>query len=134
MKTYPRFAVVGHPNKGKSSIVAALALDDSVQISDTPGTTHKQRSFPLRVDGEILYELIDTPGFQRSRFVLEWLEKHDVSADKKHEVVQLFINKYENDKRFNDEIELLKPIMNGAGIIYIIDGSKPYGEEYEAEM
>ncbi|MCF6245393.1 MAG: DUF3482 domain-containing protein, partial [Sulfurovum sp.] len=41
---------------------------------------------------------------------------------------------YENDKRFNDEIELLKPIMNGAGIIYIIDGSKPYGEEYEAEM
>jgi len=24
--------------------------------------------------------------------------------------------------------------MNGAGIIYVVDGSKPYGEEYEAEM
>jgi len=134
MKTHPRFAVVGHPNKGKSSIVSALALDDTVQISDTPGTTHKQRSFPLTVDGKILYELIDTPGFQRARYVLEWLEGHDVSADKKYEIVQLFINKYENDKRFNDEIELLKPIMDGAGIIYIVDGSKPYGEEYEAEM
>ncbi|MEN8304607.1 MAG: GTPase, partial [Campylobacterota bacterium] len=47
--THPKFAVVGHPNKGKSSIVSALALDDSVQISDTPGTTTKRRSFPLSV-------------------------------------------------------------------------------------
>ncbi|MDQ7083932.1 MAG: hypothetical protein Q9M36_02935 [Sulfurovum sp.] len=24
--------------------------------------------------------------------------------------------------------------MAGAGIIYVVDASKPYGEEYEAEM
>ena len=132
--THPKFAVVGHPNKGKSSIVSALALDDSVQISNTPGTTSKKRSFPLMVDGKVLYELFDTPGFQRARRVLAWLEKHDVSADKKHEVVQMFINEHKDDPRFNDEIELLEPIMDGAGIIYVVDGSKPYGEEYEAEM
>jgi len=132
--THPKFAVVGHPNKGKSSIVSALALDDSVQISDTPGTTSKKRSFPLKVDGKTLYELIDTPGFQRSRRVLAWLEQHDVSADKKHEIVSAFINEHREDARFNDEIELLEPIMDGAGIIYVVDGSKPYGEEYEAEM
>ena len=28
--TAPRFAIVGHPNKGKSSIVATLAEDDAV--------------------------------------------------------------------------------------------------------
>ncbi|PHS34341.1 MAG: GTP-binding protein [Sulfurovum sp.] len=134
MKTHPRFAVVGHPNKGKSSIVSALALDDTVQISDIPGTTSKKRSFPLKVDGKILYELIDTPGFQRARRVLAWLEKHDVPADKKFEVVQMFVSEHRDDPRFNDEIELLEPIMDGAGIIYIVDGSKPYGEEYEAEM
>jgi len=134
IETHPKFAVVGHPNKGKSSIVSALAMDDSVQISDTPGTTTKKRSFPLKVDGKILYELFDTPGFQRARRVLAWLEEHDVSADKKHEVVQLFINEHKDDPKFNDEIELLEPIMNGAGIIYVVDGSKPYGEEYEAEM
>jgi len=131
---HPRFAVVGHPNKGKSSIVSALALDDTVQISDTPGTTRKKRSFPLSVDGKVLYELFDTPGFQRARRVLSWLEKHDVSADKKHEVVRAFINEHKEDARFNDEVELLEPIMDGAGIIYVVDGSKPYGEEYEAEM
>ena len=132
--THPKFAVVGHPNKGKSSIVSTLALDDSVAISDTPGTTTKKCSFPLSVDGKILYELFDTPGFQRARKVLAWLEKHDVSADKKHEVVQAFINAHKEDARFNDEVELLEPIMDGAGIIYVVDGSKPYGEEYEPEM
>ena len=134
IQSHPKFAVVGHPNKGKSSIVSALALDDSVQISDTPGTTAKKRSFPLSVDGKVLYELFDTPGFQRARRVLAWLEKHQVPADKKHEVVQAFINEHKEDEYFNDEIELLEPIMNGAGIIYVVDGSKPYGEEYEAEM
>lgn len=132
--THPKFAVVGHPNKGKSSIVSTLALDDSVQISDTPGTTTKRRSFPLSVDGKILYELFDTPGFQRARRVLAWLEKHDVPAHKKPEVVEAFINEHKEDERFNDEIELLEPIMEGAGIIYVVDGSQPYGEEYETEM
>ena len=133
-QTHPKFAVVGHPNKGKSSIVSTLALDDSVQISDTPGTTTKKRSFPLKVDGKVLYELFDTPGFQRARRVLAWLEKHDVPADKKHEVVLAFIDEHREDERFNDEVELLEPIMAGAGIIYVVDGSKPYGEEYEAQM
>lgn len=132
--SHPKFAVVGHPNKGKSSIVASLALDDSVQISDTPGTTLKKRSFPLVADGKILYELYDTPGFQRARHVLEWLKKHDVSADKKQEAVQSFLYAHQEDERFRDEIELLEPIMEGAGIIYVADGSKPYSQEYEAEM
>ncbi|OQX50175.1 MAG: GTP-binding protein [Epsilonproteobacteria bacterium 4484_20] len=133
-ETHPKFAVVGHPNKGKSSIVSTLAFDDSVQISDTPGTTTKKRSFPLTVDGRVLYELFDTPGFQRARSVLAWLQKHEVTADKRPDVVQAFINEHRDNERFNDEIELLEPVMAGAGIIYVVDGSKPYGEEYEAEM
>lgn len=135
MKTlHPVFAVVGHPNKGKSSIVSALALDDTVKISDASGTTTKQRSFPLSVDAKVLYELLDTPGFQRPRQVLAWLQKHDVSADKRYEIVEAFIDAHKEDSKFSDEIELLTPIMKGAGIIYVVDASKPYGEEYEAEM
>lgn len=132
--TYPRFAVVGHPNKGKSSIVASLAFDDSVQISDTPGTTTKVRSFPLKVDGRVLYELFDTPGFQRARKVLAWLEQRSVPADRRAEAVRAFINEHMDDESFSDEIELLTPIMDGAGIIYVVDGSKPYADEYEVEM
>ena len=134
MKAYPEFAVVGHPNKGKSSIVSTLAHDESVQISNTPGTTTKQRSFPLKIDGEILYELYDTPGFQRARAVLAWLKREEVPADQKVDRVRRFVYEHRDDSRFHDEVELLEPILNGAGIIYVVDGSKPYGPEYEAEM
>ena len=131
---HPTFAVVGHPNKGKSSIVSSLSMDDTVAISNIPGTTHTKRSFPLKVDGVVVYELFDTPGFQRARRVLAWLEQHEVSADKKHEVVQQFVNTHKDDPKFHDEIELLEPILEGAGIIYVVDASKPYSSEYEAEM
>jgi len=134
LPTHPTFAVVGHPNKGKSAIVSSLAMDDSIAVSNIPGTTDRRQSYPLRVDGKIVYELYDTPGFQRARQVLAWLKSHDVSADKRHEVVQAFLNAHRDDPRFHDEVELLTPIMEGAGIIYVVDASKPYGEEYEAEM
>ena len=47
--TAPTFAMVGHPNKGKSSLVATLARDVTVRIGPEPGTTTHARAFPLRV-------------------------------------------------------------------------------------
>ena len=132
---YPKFAVVGHPNKGKSSIVSSLALDNSIQIGNTPGTTQVKRGFPLKVDGKIIYELFDTPGFQRARRVYAWLEEHgDVPASKRIDVIKEFVHNHRDNKKFRDEVELLEPIINGAGVIYVVDASKPYGAEYEIEM
>lgn len=131
----PVFAAVGHPNKGKSSIVATLAHDDTVAISRIPGTTTQRRTYPMKVDGEILYTLVDTPGFQRARRVLDWLQKRETSADKHPEVVREFLQDHRQNDLFIDECELLAPLMeNGAGILYVVDGSVPYGAEYEAEM
>lgn len=131
----PIFAVVGHPNKGKSSIVATLAHDDSVAIGRIPGTTTHRRSYPMKVDGEVLYTLVDTPGFQRARRVLEWMQGHETTADKHPGVVREFLRAHRGGEQFIDECELLAPLMDeGAGILYVVDGSVPYGAEYEAEM
>lgn len=130
----PHFAIVGHPNKGKSSIVATLAEDEAVAISPHPGTTTQARPYPMRLDGETLYELIDTPGFQRARETLAWLKAHDRGAGERAAVVAHFVRAHENDPRFHDECALLTPIIQGAGILYVVDGSKPYGRQYEAEM
>jgi hypothetical protein len=132
--TTPRFAIVGHPNKGKSSIVATLAEDDSVAIAPDPGTTTQARTYPMRRDGQTLYELIDTPGFQRARDMLAWLTAHDRGAGARAEVVAAFLREHAADPRFRDECELLRPIVDGAGILYVVDGSRPYGGEYEPEM
>ena len=130
----PAFAVVGHPNKGKSSIVSTLAMDDTVAVSPVPGTTTQSRAFALRVDGETLYELYDTPGFQRPRAVLEWLDREKVPAHLNADRVRRFVYEHRSDPRFSDEIELLTPLLDGAGILYVVDGAKPYGSEYETEM
>ncbi len=87
------------------------------------------------MDNKIVYELFDTPGFQRARQILAWLEEHKpTSANKRVDVVKTFISKHRDNPKFRDEIELLEPILEGAGIIYVVDASKPYGAEYEIEM
>lgn len=134
MRSTPRFAITGHPNKGKSSIVATLAEDENVGISEIPGTTSQAQVYPMRMDGETLYELIDTPGFQRAREVLEWLKNCETSVVDRHQAVLKFLDCFSNDPHFHDECELLKPIMRGAGILYVVDGARPYGTEYECEM
>ena len=130
----PTFAVVGHPNKGKSSIVATLAEDDRLLIGSTPGTTRAAHAYTFKIDNQPQYVLIDTPGFQRARAVLEWLEARAGSADERGALVAQFVAEHDQDERFVDECELLRPILNGAGILYVVDGTKPYGAEYELEM
>jgi len=129
----PAFAVVGHPNKGKSSIVSTLARNDSVTISTESGTTRVTKNLDVVV-GASRYMLIDTPGFQRPTRALQWLLEHAATAEKRQEAVQKFVNDEECAKIFPDEVQLLTPIMNGAAILYVVDGSRPYGPEYEAEM
>lgn len=130
----PTFAVVGHPNKGKSSIVATLAEDDRLAISPTPGTTRRAMPHSFSIDGEPQYVLIDTPGFQRAAAVLEWLEARATTASARPALVARFVEEHADDPKFHDECELLRPILEGAGILYVVDGSKPYGAEYELEM
>ena len=132
--TIPAFAVVGHPNKGKSSLVATLSQDDSVQISMVPGTTTKARVFPMKVDDEVLYQLIDTPGFQRAHKALNWLKERETDIHLRANVVREFVATFKDSDLFIEECELLTPILDGAGILYVVDGSRPYGSEFEAEM
>jgi len=126
--------VVGHPNKGKSSIVATLAEDERIAIGATPGTTRDAHRYVFSIDGEPQYVLVDTPGFQRPRAVLDWLQARATTASERPQWVAQFVVEHASDPRFHDECELLRPIVEGAGILYVVDGAKPYGPEYEIEM
>ncbi len=129
----PAFAVVGHPNKGKSSIVAALAQNDAIEISSRSGTTKNAESLDITL-GDAGYTLIDTPGFQRPTAALSWLQEHAESADQRLSAVREFVQSEACRKSFPDEVALLEPIMRGAAILYVVDGSRPYNPDYEAEM
>ncbi|MES9903968.1 MAG: GTPase domain-containing protein, partial [Sedimenticola sp.] len=91
---HPVFAVVGHPNKGKSSVVAALTQNDQVEISPLSGTTRVAQHFTLKLDQRVVFELVDTPGFQRARGCLSWLKKEEVPADRKPQRVKQFVDAF----------------------------------------
>tara|TARA_R110002096_G_scaffold114770_10_gene248840 strand:- start:11147 stop:12685 length:1539 start_codon:yes stop_codon:yes gene_type:complete len=139
VSTIPRFAVVGRVNKGKSSILATLveeADNTKIRISDTPGETTRVYSIPLVLQGQTLLEFLDTPGFNRARKALDWLQKrHRKSPDEPRiEAVRAFVEAHRNKDAFQDEVLLLEPVLDGAGILYVVDASKPFRPDFTAEM
>ena len=129
--TIPEFAVVGHPNEGKSSVVSTLAEDDSVRISVTPGETVLCQQFPVIIDGREIIRFIDTPGFQNPRKILHQLRSFRDSTDN---IIGAFRDENVSNPEFREDCELLLPITQGAGIIYVVDGSRPVRSVDKAEM
>ena len=99
----PKFVVVGHVNRGKSSIVSTLAADDSVRIDAHPGTTIECREFPMRLGRETLYTLIDTPGFERPRQMLAWLNDHETSTENRRDCIIEFLHHHAQGDEFSQE-------------------------------
>jgi len=130
----PTFAVVGRVNKGKSSIVSTLVEDESVRIDKTPGTTRECEVFELRVGTRVLCRLVDTPGFEDAPRALAWLRSREGSAADRSRVVAEFVRAHRGGAEFREECRLLAPILEGAGVLYVVDASRPYRPNYEAEM
>lgn len=130
----PVFVIVGHVNRGKSSIVSTLAADETVRIDPTVGTTRECRTYPMRVGGKVLYELIDTPGFERPRQMLQWLREQETTTGERRNVVNRFLREHASTGLFTQECCLLGPVLAGAAALYVVDGSVPFTPAYEAEM
>lgn len=131
---YPVFAVVGHPNQGKSSVVSTLVQDDHIAISPVSGTTREAHSYRLVLGEDILYELLDTPGFQRARQILGWCTEHSSSAADHPRMLATFVARHSEEARYADDIALLAPIIEGAGIVYVVDADQPFSHAFDAEL
>lgn len=130
----PVFAVVGRVNRGKSSIIATLAEEDSIAISALPGTTRRSTSYDVALDGQVLFRLIDTPGFEDAARALAWMQKTNPSADQRRARVAEFRHTFAGSEEFVEECELLGPVLSGAAILYVVDGSTPFRENIMAEV
>ncbi|MCG8633665.1 MAG: GTPase/DUF3482 domain-containing protein [Desulfobacterales bacterium] len=127
--TVPEFAVMGHPNEGKSSVVSTLTEDDKIKVSQVPGETTVSRAYTVKIDDREIIRFVDTPGFQAPRQTLAWFREHPGP-----DLLDKFISTFKTDAFFADECELLTPVARGAGIIYVVDGSRPVREDDLAEM
>ncbi|TKB28523.1 DUF3482 domain-containing protein [Desulfopila sp. IMCC35006] len=127
----PEFAILGHPNEGKSSVLSTLAEDDSVRVSATPGETTECRTFPVVIDGREVLRFTDTPGFQNPARVLSELKKRTTTDENPLKTFRAYAATI---PELHDDCELLGPVERGAGIIYVVDGSRPVRNVDRAEM
>lgn len=130
----PHLCVVGHPNKGKSSLVSTLTENDGVRVGPESGTTTRADTFEFVLNQRLLLKLTDTPGFQRARQLLNWLQSENPAPSERPERVRQFLREPSHAQKFPDEVALLTPIMAGAGILYVVDGAQPVSPADEAEM
>ena len=125
----PTFAIVGAVNHGKSSVVSTLAENDRVRISAQPGETVECQRFELHD----LFVFYDTPGFQNAIEAAAELAPA-AQAREPLAVFREFIARHRGDAGFEAECLLLRPVVEGAGIVYVVDGSEPLLEIHAAEM
>lgn len=130
----PVFAVVGRVNRGKSSIIATLAEEDSIAISELPGTTRRATTYDVALDGEVLFRLVDTPGFEDAARALAWMQRGQPGAEQRRSRVVEFRRTFAGSNEFIEECELLGPVLEGAAILYVVDGTTPFRENIMSEV
>ncbi|EXJ14285.1 GTPase/DUF3482 domain-containing protein [Imhoffiella purpurea] len=126
----PQLAIMGHPNAGKSSVVATLTENDRIAIDKRAGTTTTSDVYPVVIDGRTIIEFIDTPGFQNPNAILEWFQENE----EKRDLARAFIKEFGGDPLYCHDCALLEPVANGAGIILVVDGSKRIKEKDRVEI
>ncbi|MEJ6728680.1 MAG: DUF3482 domain-containing protein [Akkermansiaceae bacterium] len=133
----PTFAVVGKINMGKSSVLATLLeIDDDrvVRVSSTPGATTQCQVLPVEFDGREMIRFIDTPGFSNALEAMRAIQDIHGKGTPDLSSVEQFVKREINGGQFEDEARLLQPLIEGAGVLYVIDPSKPLRDAFVAEM
>lgn len=72
-----KFAIVGKPNVGKSTLTNRILGEDRVIVADHPGTTRDSIYIPLQ-RGDKKYIVIDTAGVRKRRKVSDAIEKFSI--------------------------------------------------------
>lgn len=90
-----RFAIIGRPNVGKSSLTNAFLNEDRVIVSNIEGTTRDAIDTVFKYDDKS-YVVIDTAGIRKSGKIYENIEKYSVlrakSAIERADVVLVVID------------------------------------------
>ena len=71
MMVLPEFAVLGHPNEGKSSVVSTLTEDDRIKVSPVPGAS-------------ALVAALSVAGLPSDRFIFEGFLPAKSKARREH--------------------------------------------------
>jgi len=131
----PTFAVVGRVNMGKSAVIATLLeIDDDelIRVSPTPGETTRCQQHSVKFSDRECLRFIDTPGFTQPVEAMRAIQQIHGSGTPDLASLKKFVA--EKGEEFGDEKRLLEPLLEGAGVLYVVDPAKPLRDDFLAEM
>lgn len=118
-----KFAIIGRPNVGKSSLMNALLNEERVVVSNIAGTTRDSIDSVLRYNNEE-YVLIDTAGMRKKGKVFESIEKYSLMRSLKSidraDICLVVINAEESIKEHDKHIAGYA-IEKGKGLIFVVN-------------
>ena len=131
----PTFAVVGRVNMGKSAVIATLLeIDDNelVRVSPTPGETTACQTHRVVFGERECVRFIDTPGFSQPIEAMRVIQRLHGPGTPGIDSLRRFVA--EGGEEFGDEKRLLEPLIEGAGVLYVVDPGRPLRDDFLAEM
>jgi GTP-binding protein EngB required for normal cell division len=131
---FPKFAVIGKPNNGKSTIISALTMDDRPEIDHITGTTKVNAEYDYTYKKQIVCRFFDTPGFENANKIYDYIEENKTFGN---ESFRKFIAINEKEKKYKKDCEILKAIIESDFIIFVVDISKEFNIDdigYELEI
>jgi len=131
----PEFAVVGRVNMGKSAVIATLLeIDDNevLRVSPTPGETTRCQVHKVVFGRKECVRFIDTPGFSRPVEAMREIRRIHGDGTPGRDALRRFVE--EKGEDFQDEKRLLEPLLEGAGVLYVVDPGRPMRDDFLAEM
>lgn len=126
----PVFVVTGAPNKGKSTFIKAMTNNEQIVVAEHARTTEISIEYPFRIGGQTLLSIWDTPGFENAHEMYELMQGWGLSeSDQPLELFRRFVDTCANDPEFRYEVQIFRPVLDFAGIVYVADCSKPFSRE-----
>ena len=66
--------------------------------------------------------------------MLSWLTEHETNTAERAQTVAAFVDLHQQSDTFTRECTLMRPILEGGIILYVVDASRPPSVKEEAEM
>lgn len=133
-----RLAVVGHTNTGKTSLLRTLLEDRHFgEVKDSAGTTRHVEGARIRVNGQPLIELFDTPGLEDGIGLLDYLDQLEQHSGRRldgPESIRLFLDSPESQRRFEQEARVLNKLLDCDAGLYVVDIRDPVLSKHKDEL
>lgn len=121
--TRTKFAIIGRPNVGKSSLMNALLNEERVVVSNIAGTTRDSIDSILKYHNEE-FVMIDTAGMRKKGRIFESIEKYSLFRSLKSidrcDICLVVINAEEGITEHDKHIAGYA-IERGKGIIFVVN-------------